>query len=466
MPADDGAQVITLQVCDDDEPARCGTDSRTVTATNVAPAVVAAPDVVTDTGTVSIDPIATYSDPGSADTHTAVIDWGDGSVADGPAAVTGGGVVGTHTYLSNGVFTVQVCVTDDDGGTACDALQVTVAGVENLAPTAFSAEFDIESPTTALVLGGFDAELATLSFAVATGPLNGNVSLDGPVTCDGFGTCTRPATYTPDPGSTGNDSFTFTVFDGTTTSAPATVTLIGNRPPEPGTPFVQPERAIGPTTLTVRVADPDGDPLTVTLGTGPEHGVLGALSAPSCTVEDDGSSSCAVTVLYTPEAGFVGIDQFTIVVDDGVNAPETLFVAIRVGNTAPIAKTDVIITDPGTAGSVDVLGNDRDADGDLLTLDAVGDAAHGEVSCVEDSGPIVCTYTPDAGYTGGDEFTYTIADGFGATATATVEVTVHSGGSGVEPTDCPTVASALDGGMVAGEHWVACSSPTANGIAP
>ena len=124
------------------------------------------------------------------------------------------------------------------------------------------------------------------------------------------------------------------------------------------------------------------------------------------------------------------------------------------------------MTDPATPATVTVSANDRDLDGDLLAFDASTDGAHGAAVCVDDVvGVVDCTYTPNPGFVGLDRFTYTIIDTFGATSTGWVEVTVQAGGSGVTPTGCPTVASALDGGgIISGENWVECSNPTANGV--
>ena len=61
-----------------------------------------------------------------------------------------------------------------------------------------------------------------------------------------------------------------------------------------------------------------------------------------------------------------------------------------------------------------VLGTATDPDGDPLMLAGFSQPAHGAVSCTPSG---VCTYTPTAGYSGADSFTYRISDGSGAVAT-------------------------------------------------
>lgn len=89
-------------------------------------------------------------------------------------------------------------------------------------------------------------------------------------------------------------------------------------------------------------------------------------------------------------------------------------------NHAPTAGDDVITTSENVAASVDVLGNDSDPDGDPIAVTAHTSAVHGSVTF---SGTLV-TYTPAAGFIGADSFTYTIGDGRGGTATATLAISV------------------------------------------
>lgn len=89
-------------------------------------------------------------------------------------------------------------------------------------------------------------------------------------------------------------------------------------------------------------------------------------------------------------------------------------------NAAPVAGNDTAYTMQGMAAYVFVQMNDSDADGDALTVASVGAPAHGTTSI--SNGMIV--YTPDVNFTGTDSFQYTVADGWGGTATATVNVTV------------------------------------------
>ncbi|MFX0022090.1 MAG: NosD domain-containing protein [Candidatus Hermodarchaeota archaeon] len=59
------------------------------------------------------------SDPGTEDTHTIEWDFGDGNIATG-------NLMPTHVYASDGVYTVSLTVTDDDGGVGIYMTEVYV----------------------------------------------------------------------------------------------------------------------------------------------------------------------------------------------------------------------------------------------------------------------------------------------------------------------------------------------------
>ena len=99
---------------------------------NEAPVVNAGNDqVIVEGDTVALDQAA-FTDPGADDTHTAVIDWGDGMIDSGTINPAGSTISGTHLYIDNGVYTVIVSVTDDDNASGEDVFTVTV---NNVAPT-------------------------------------------------------------------------------------------------------------------------------------------------------------------------------------------------------------------------------------------------------------------------------------------------------------------------------------------
>lgn len=91
------------------------------------------------------------------------------------------------------------------------------------------------------------------------------------------------------------------------------------------------------------------------------------------------------------------------------------------GPAAPEAADDAAnVAEDSGANVIDVLANDTDANGDVLTITVVTQGAHGSVST---NGTTV-SYTPNANYFGSDSFTYTIDDGNGGNDTAMVSVTV------------------------------------------
>ena len=133
---DDGpedGQVVTITATDDKNAQ--ASDTFTLTVDNVAPDVDApaiSPQPSDEGSAVTAG--ADFSDPaGSADApFTCTVDYGDGSGAQA-GTVAGFHCTGpSHTYADDGAYTVEICVSDEDGAEGCGDSDHTV---DNVAPT-------------------------------------------------------------------------------------------------------------------------------------------------------------------------------------------------------------------------------------------------------------------------------------------------------------------------------------------
>jgi hypothetical protein len=219
-------------------------------------------------------------------------------------------------------------------------------------------------------------------------------------------------TYTPDPGASGVDTFSYTLTAGV--SATVIVTISGpNRDPVANDDdLAVTEDAAASFDPRTNDSDPDDDPLTIT---GTTNGTKGSVA-----VTGGGTG-----VTYTPLPNANGSDSFTYTISDGQGGTDsaTVTVAIAAVNDVPDAKNDTATVAQGAGPTaIDVIANDTDADDDPLTITARTNGAHGTV--VITGGGSGLTYSPNPMYHGSDTFTYTVSDGHGGTDTATVLVTV------------------------------------------
>ena len=157
--------------------------------------------------------------------------------------------------------------------------------------------------------------------------------------------------------------------------------------------------------ITLDVSDANDDPLTAEIVTGPMHGAL--------VVE-------GLVVTYTPDADYNGPDSFTYKVsDDELESNEaTVSVTVTPVNDAPVAVSFEVELQENSSVEFSLLASD--VDGDTLTFSFASGPAHGTLNCAG----AICTYTPDARWSGTDSFIFTANDGLLDSNEATVTLNV------------------------------------------
>jgi large repetitive protein len=323
--------------------------------------------------------------------------------ANGSVVNNGTSVTYTPSSEFNGSDSFTYTISDGHGGTATAIVDVLVASVNDV-PVAQddSGSTNEETAVTISVLvNDNDPDGDALSIQSATQPTNGSAVNNG-----------TDITYTPDTDFNGTDTFTYTISDGNggtaTANVAVTVISINDAPSaQDDSDSTDEEIAVTIAVLT-NDSDLDGDALSVQSATQPANG----------SVVNNGTS-----VTYTPGTNFNGIDSFTYIVSDGNGGTATANVTISVGgiNDAPVAQDDVDSTNEEIAVTIAVLTNDSDLDGDVLSIQSITQPTNGSV--VRNGTSI--TYTPAPDFNGTDSFTYTLSDGNGGAATATVSVAVE-----------------------------------------
>ena len=106
-------------------------------------------------------------------------------------------------------------------------------------------------------------------------------------------------------------------------------------------------------TITLSGTDEDGDNLIFYIVTGPSHGTLGPVGAPTCagTVP----RTCSANVTYTPDKDYNGFDIFSFKADDGTEGsyPAPVSMLVDPVNDTPVA-TDETRTMSEDGGSLSI----------------------------------------------------------------------------------------------------------------
>jgi hypothetical protein len=384
------------------------------------------------TVTVTVDPVADRPVAGDVDVSTpedgsVAVDV-TGSVVDPDGDVVSVGIVrgpghgrvvvvdGTATYVPekdfNGRdrFVHRVC----DASGRCDRATVRVT-VTPVADRPVAGDADVSSPEDGSVavdvIGTVvdpDGDLDVDSLAIVRGPGHGRAVVVG-----------GSIRYVPDEDFNGGDRFVYRICDASGRCDRATVTVtvtpVADRPVAGDVDVSTPEDGSLAVDVIGNVVDPDGDLDVDSLAIvrGPGHGrvvVVGGL------------------IRYVPDENFNGGDRFVYRICDASGRCDRARVTVTVTRVAdvPVARPDVVIVVRVGQISIDVLGNDTDADGradlDETSVTIVDGPSLGTAVVDATNGTI--EYTAAPGTDGTDELTYRVCDLGGRCATATLVIRV------------------------------------------
>jgi outer membrane protein OmpA-like peptidoglycan-associated protein/acyl-CoA thioesterase FadM len=397
-----GPDSFTYTITDDRNGTATATVSVTVTFVNSAPVAVNDDFSLTRNSSKNLlDVLKNDSDPDGDALRILSVQ----NPAHGTATISGNRVAYTPSAGYAGADSFGYTITDDKGGTATATVSVTISFV-NSAPVAVNDVFQVArnsaSNSLDVLKNDSDPDGDALRILSVQNPAHGTASISG-----------SRVVYTPSAGYAGADSFGYTITDdkGGTASATVSITVsFVNSAPVAVNDAFQVVRNSSNNLFDVlkNDSDPDGDPLNIASVQSAAHGQV---------------SINANRVAYTPAAGYVGADSFTYTISDNQGLTATATVSVTVtgpANTPPVAVDDESWVIWGQPIRIYVLNNDYDPDGDPLTITSIGPVANGRATITGNN----ITYTSNPTFTGREVFTYTISDGRGGTATATVRVTV------------------------------------------
>jgi VCBS repeat-containing protein len=342
------------------------------------------------------------------------------SIVTGPVNGTLSGTGANLNYTPaanyNGGDTFTFKVNDGKVDSAAASVSIAVTSVNDVPVANVQSISTLEDTTKAILLTGSDADGNNLTFAVVGLPTKGSLS----------GTAPNLA-YTPNTDTTGADSFTFKVNDGTADSSLATVTINVNPVNDPPLASAQSVVTLEDTAKIITLAgtDLDGNALVYSVVNGPANGTLTG-TAPNLT--------------YRPATNFNGADSFSFKVNDGTVDSATAAVSINISavNDAPIAVAQSVGTDRNVAVAITLGGTD--VDGDALTYTTATQPSKGVLGGTAPN----LTYTPNNNVTGTDSFSFQASDGNAQSTAATVSINVAQGPNTVPVASAQSITTAED----------------------
>ncbi|NJN55956.1 MAG: tandem-95 repeat protein, partial [Anaerolineae bacterium] len=392
------------------------------------------PDAVDDTPTVTEDSIGNTLDVLTNDTDAP--DSGETLNITAVGATNNGGtaIIDNDTILYtpapdfNGTETFTYTISDNNGGSDTATVTVTVTSendppiITESDPATVNMSEDSNPNPFSLTLNATDTENDDLTWSIQTQASNGTAGLGGSNPSNSM-----DINYAPALNYNGSDSFVVAVSDGN--GGTDTITVNVNISAQNDLPDAVDDG------YTVDENSTDNVLLVLDNDTTPDSGETLTITAVDNPTTQNGQATISgSTILYTPQAGYVGTDTFEYTITDGNNRFDTATVTITVRdvNEFPIITEGASINaadmdEDGTPTAFTPLTlNATDGDGDDLTW-SIFDQGNIGTASITGSNPgnsMGITYVPNANMNGADSFVVRVSDGRGGTDDITVSVTI------------------------------------------
>ena len=391
-----GTDTFTYQATDGAVTGNAVTVTVTVTAVNDAPMAEDKAVTVAEDAEQIITLTSTDVD-GDTPTFTIVNQPIHGSVTlDGTLAT----YIPNKDYVGADSFTYSASDASETSNIATVNITVTDVGDAPLLTAIDDRSMDEDASPITIELTASDIDGDDLTFeATSSDETKAIVSVVG-----------TTLTVAALPNMSGEVTVSVTANDGIFRSSPEIFTVTIN--PLNDTPVATADNVSvdedGAVTIDVLANDSDeeGTTLSITNLTTPVNGSVDIVTG---------------KVVYTPNENFNGVDSFTYTPNDGEvdGLPVTVNVIVSAINDAPVAVENKITTDKFTAITMDVLANDRDIDGDTLTISSVTIPNSGTATIVDNK----ILYTPSGDFNGMVNLSYVVSDG-SLTSTAGVIIDI------------------------------------------
>ncbi|MBF0327071.1 MAG: tandem-95 repeat protein, partial [Alphaproteobacteria bacterium] len=337
------------------------------------------------------------------------------------------------TFASADQDSFTVFVSDDEGNTISQTVTIDIKNVDDESVFTMTGGTGDEDTTITGTISATDIDGAIVSYELVGDAAHGSVT----VNADGS------YSFVPAADWNGTDSFTVRVYDDKGGFSDQEVTVevaaVEDSATSDGIIIDDPSTVVVETTpvesvtiaedstinFTIDVNESaDGGPIAISFADNPNGSVI---------INDDGSYT------FTPAGDFTGATELTYTLTEADGSSITNTVTINVG----AVEDEAVVTTTGGTGSEDTVVTGTisatDVDGGVVSIELVGDAAHGTVELNSDG---TYSFTPNADWNGTDSFTVVVTDANGGTTEQTITVNVGAvedeavvtvtGGSGAE----------------------------------